>query len=823
MPTIMFLTYFKIARKNIVKAKVLNIINILGLAIGISACLAIWSILRFELSYNNFQPGGDRIYRLVSEMHQNNGDIRYNGSVPLPTLEQVTKEIPGIETIGGFVNYNATVTIPETSGDSKQFPKAPDGQNNDDLILVTPGYFDLFHYQWLVGNPVSALTEPYQVVLSAKQAFKYFGSSDWQSLIGKEIIYDGKLKTRVSGIVKDMEGNTDFSFTDFISFSSIQSSYLENDLQPSNWGWIMSTNQIFVKLEKGVSPAKFAEQLRAFGDRRYQIGPGEIARLQPLSDLHYSEHYEMDYGRHTNLNILYGLLGIAALILIIAAINFINLSLAQSLQRVKEIGIRKVLGSSRAGLVMQFLAETLLMCVLALLVSIAIIKPLFSAFPSFVPSGVSLNILEPGTIVFVVLLLAATTLLAGLYPGWVLSSFQPANALKSKAGIKGGFRDNFRKGLIVFQFAISLVFIISSIIIGDQIHFLLKKDMGFKQDAIITLNTNGSDSLYKKQSFAERISTLSGIDKVSIHDFPPATSGTPTVGCTYAGPVPINIGANFRFADENYLPLYQIQLLAGRNFFPGDTLRAFIINQTCARMLGFQHPEDAIGKVIGMGFPGAPPNNNHPVIGVVADFNAQPLRRSIKPMLIESIPASENGFSVKLRTQGKSVAEFTEAMDKIQKIWKETFPGQAFDYHFYDDTIASFYSKEQKTSQLVYLGMIIAIFLSCIGLFGLAALTAETRRKEIGIRKVMGAGTARLVYLMVKDFQLLVLLSFIIASPIAWLFTNKWLQNYAYRISVSWWIFALACTSTVLISFLTVGYHVFKAAMANPVKMLRSE
>ena len=819
----MIFTDFKIARKNILKSKGLNFINVLGLSIGISACLSIWSILRFELSYNDFHPDSDRIFRLVSEMHQNNGDIRYNGSVPLPTLEQITKEVPGIQTIGGFVNYNATVTIHDPTGDGKEFPKAPGGQNNDELVLVTPGYFELFHYRWMVGNPGSALTDPFRVVLSTKQAFKYFGSRDWQSLIGKEIIYDGKLKTTVAGIVKELGGNTDFSFTDFISFSSIKNSYLNGDMQAFNWGWIMSTNQIFVKLEKDITPAKFAQQLRAFGDRHFQIGTGEIATIQPLSDLHYSENYDMDYGRHANLNILYGLLGIAALILIIAAINFINLSLAQSLQRVKEIGIRKVLGSSRAALVLQFLMETFLMCMLALLVSMVIIRPLLSAFPSFIPKDVSLNILEPGTVVFVVLLLTATTLLAGLYPGWVLSSFQPANALKSKVGIKGGFRDNFRKGLIVFQFTISLVFIISSIIIGDQIHFLLKKDMGFKQDAIVTLETNRSDSLHKKQAFAERLRNLPGVDRVSINDFPPATFGTPTVSCSYAGPVPIDIGANFRFADENYLPLYQIKLVAGRNFFPGDTLRAFIINQTCAKMLGFRHPDDAIGKVITMACPDAPPNNNHPVIGVVADFNAQPLRRKIAPILIESIPSSENAFSVKLSTRGKSVGEFTDAMDKIQKIWKETFPGQAFDYHFYDDTIATFYSKEKKTSQLVYLGMTVAIFLSCIGLFGLAALTAETRRKEIGIRKVMGAGTARLVYLIVKDFQMLVLLSFVVASPIAWLFTNKWLQNYAYRISVSWWIFALACTSTLLISFLTVGYHVLKAAMANPVKTLRTE
>jgi ABC-type antimicrobial peptide transport system permease subunit len=406
--------------------------------------------------------------------------------------------------------------------------------------------------------------------------------------------------------------------------------------------------------------------------------------------------------------------------------------------------------------------------------------------------------------------------LSGFYPGWVLSSFKPATAIKSKTGIRGGLRDNFRRGLVVFQFTVSLIFIITSFIIGNQLHFMLKKDLGFKQDAIITLTTNGKDSLGTKRAFAERLRTLSNVDQVSRNDLPPAIRGAHIISCTYDGTSPIEIGTNVRKADENYIPLYQIKMLAGRNFFPGDTLHAVINNFTCAKMLGFKHPEDAIGQYLRtLGSENPPVPGTFPVVGVVADFNIQPLDQKIGPLVILSSPADENAYSVKLKTLG--------SIDDIEKVWKDLFPHQPFVYHFYDDTIADFYRKEEKTSQIIYLGMAIAVFLSCIGLFALAALTAETRRKEIGIRKVLGATTTRLIYVIVKDFLRLVLLSFVLASPVAWLFANKWLQNYTYRISIGWWVFALACITAIFITMLTVGYHVIRVAIANPTKSLRVE
>jgi hypothetical protein len=815
--------YFKIAWKNIVKSKGLSLINIFGLAIGISASLAIWFILQHELSYDTFHADRDRIYRLVSDFGK--GDHRYSSAVPMPTAAEARRKFTGIETITCFHNYNATVTIPNLTGEPKYFPKLPDAENNDDLVFAAPEYFKLFNYQWVVGNPVAALTEPYKLVLSTKQAQKYFGSSDWEKLIGRQVIYDDSVKTTVAGIVEELKGNTDFTFTDFISYNTIDAGYLRGVMQSFNWTFWDSHAQTFVKLVKGNNPARLEKDLTALAGSHFDgdLGAYKIY-LQPLSDLHYSKKYGMDYGKQANLAILYGLLGIAGVILIIAAINFVNLSLAQSLQRVKEIGIRKILGSSRAGLIFQFLTETFLMSLLALTISMLMIKPLLAAFPSFVPAISLKEMLDTKTILFIISLLAITTFLSGLYPALVLSSFQPANALKSKTGVKGGFSDRFRKGLIVFQFTISLIFIIASIFVGNQIHYMLSKDLGFKQDAIVTLSTNGWDSAGKRKSFADRIANLPGVDLVSMDDVPPAVHGSPTMGCTYHGPTTVNIGVNLRLVDEHFIPLYQMRMKAGRNFFAGDTAHAVIINETCARMLGFVNPEEAVGKFLSTG---SPDLNGYeypvPVIGVVADFNQQPLNRKITPMVMYSIPKNEKAFSIKLITKGKDLGHFSDAMDHIEKAWKEVFPTQPFVYHFYDDAIADFYRKEQKTSQLVYLAMGIGVFISCIGLFALAALSAENRRKEIGIRKVLGANVQAIVAMLSKDFMKPVLIAIIIASPVAGILMNRWLQNYEYRMNTSWWIYILAAAAALFIALITVSSRAIKVAVANPVESLRAE
>jgi putative ABC transport system permease protein len=823
------LTHLRIAAKHILKSKGPTVLNILGLAIGTSACLAIWLLIRFELSYDTNHQDSNRIYRLTSEWRsKTDGHSWFNSSVPMPTADYIQKELTGIETVAGFHVYNATVTIQNNNGENKVFPKATNGHGFDDLIFAQPDYFNLFQYKWIAGNPTASLTQPYQVVITTKQAQKYFGATEnYETLIGRSIIYDDTLKTTLTGIVADPTGNTDLTFTDFISYSTIDITRLRWEFQSFNWGATMSLFQVFVKLEPSTTSERFEKELDTFAKRHFQIEGDKIykAHIQPLKTLHYDDDYGKDYGRQASLPTLYGLLGIAAIILIIAAINFVNLTLAQSLQRVKEIGIRKILGSSRKGLIVQFLTEAFLLSTIAIGISLALVKPILAAFPAFIPPGVQINILNPYTVGFLIGLLVTTTLLAGGYPSWILSSFHPADAIRSRTGIKGGFRDNLRKGLIVFQFSISLAFIIASIVVGNQLRFLLTKNLGFTQDAIITLNTNGKDSLAKRQSFASRVRRLQGVAAITMDDQPPLTRSSMSVPCIYPGTPRVEIGANLRRVDERYLPLYKIKLLAGRNFFPEDTLHTLILNATCARLLGFRDPQAAIGKSLqAFGINATQPTQpRYRVIGVVADFNTAPLTRMISPLMIQSNPQSANAYSIKLKTRGKAIADFTRTMQQMERLWAQTFPHQPFVYHFYDEAIADFYQNQQKTAQVVYLAMGIAVFLSCMGLFALAALTAENRRKEIGIRKVMGATIGTIVFLLSKDFLKPVALAILIASPIAGIALNKWLQTFAYRTTIQWWIYAAAAIGALLIAFLTVSLRTLRAAKANPVESLRIE
>jgi putative ABC transport system permease protein len=814
----MFKNFLKIAGRNLLKHKAFTFINVLGLTMGVCACLGIWLLTRFELSFEQFHPDKERIYRIVSEIRNKGGEVNHWGDVPEPTAAQARIELTGLETIANFHNYNASVSIPDGHGGLKKFPNVSGGLNNNELIFAEPQYFELFKYDWLAGDPTT-LKEPFHVVLSVKGAQKYFGDAPLGKILGRQLIYDDSLPVTVTGIVKDWNKNTDCTFTNFISYPTIKASFVKSDIPQDQWGNFSSSSETFVKLAKGTTASRIEKELIGFSSRHLLFDKDQTYKmlLQPLSDLHFSAEYDKDYGREAHLPTLYGLMGISAFILIIASINFINLSTAQALQRAKEIGIRKVLGSSRSSLIIQFLGETFLLTLLALLISLIVVRPVLFAFPSFIPKELTLRIFDLATIGFIVGVLLLTTLISGFYPAWILSSYLPVRALKMKGNPKGTLRNRFRKGLIVFQFSVSLVFIIASIVIGNQIRFMLNKDMGFTKNAIITFGTNGKEPENKRHLLAESIRSMAGVEKISMDWFTPAFSGAATTTIEYSGPSLIKTDVNFRIGDEQYIPLYGLKMIAGRNYFHSDTLRELVINETCAKILGFVKPQEALGKSLKMW------GKSCSIVGVVSDFNIKPLHEAIGPVVIGPEDDREYGYSVQLQTLGKSVTDFNNTIAAIDKDWRAIFPNEVFEYHFFDDTIAKFYSKEQQTSQVIIIAMFIAIFISCMGLFGLAALSAEQRTKEIGVRKVLGAGIFNIVALMSKEFLTLVLIALLIAVPVAWYFMHRWLRDFAYRIPISGWVFLFAGSAAVFIAFITISFHTIKAANANPVTSLRSE
>jgi putative ABC transport system permease protein len=818
----MFQNYFKTAFRNFARHKVFAMINIVGLTVGITACLLIYLYTSFEMSFDSFHPDKKRIYRLVSDVQISSGEKFSLTEIIRPQLMSgvIRKELTGIETEVVLDYYYAKTTIPDGSKNLKKFERPKYGEAGPDKIIIAePQYFSVFRYEWLAGDQATALSEPFKVVLTESKAQKYFGQVPADQVIGRELIYDDSLHVRVSGIVKDWNKNTDLNFSDFISSSTVQHSFLGIANGNDNW-------QVYVKLTKGVTPAQVESGLAHI--IKVYLHPEDVVekikiRLEPLTDMHFNEGYARDpsFSRKAHLPTLYGLMAIAAFILLIAAINFINLTTAKSLQRSKEIGIRKVLGSSRAGLVLQFLTETFLLTGIAAIVSLLIANPLLETLRTFIPKGVALRLSDPFTWIFLLVIIVFTALIAGFYPAKVLSAYTPALSLKGQTGQLSDQKNYLRKGLIIFQFTFSLVFIIGSIIVGGQIKYLLNKDLGLVKDAIITINTDDQYPEAKKIILAEKIRQLPGIDKLCFD------RETPAVNYLRGGNLKskekgIEIFSEQRDADENYIPLYGLKIIAGRNFKnpANDAVTEFIVNETCARQLGFPRPQDAIGQFVVTEFSGKIPFR---IAGVVADFHSKPLLEPIKPIFIIQSAANSPQLSIKLSTLGGKINNFQATIAAIEKIWKEIYPGEKFEYRFFDDTIAKFYEKEQQTAQIMNLAMGIAIFVSCIGLFGLVSFNAEQRTREIGIRKVLGASVSGIVLLLSKDYLKLVLIAILISSPIAWYFMYHWLQNFAYRINISWWVFAVAAILSLLIAILTISFRAIKAAIANPIKSLRTE
>ena len=816
----MLKNYFKIAFRNVARNKVFALINALGLAIGISACLLIYIVTSFELSYDTFHLDKNRIYRIVTNLQNGASKINPMSTIPDPAAKIIRSSVSGLESVAMFHVYYPKVAIPEGDKIIKRFFPSNEPGVASPIILTDPQYFDIFKYDWLAGNPVTALNEPFRVVISENEAGKYFGNLPMDRVMGKTIIYDDSLRLTVTGIVKDWNKNTDFNFRDFISYSTIQNSFLKDEGNWNNWGGWNSDTQVFAKINGQSSSTQINAQLTKLVAGHMKLQPDEQVKilLQPLSDIHFNGDFKDSYSRQAHLPTLYGLMAIAAFILIIAAINFINLSTAQSVERAKEIGIRKVLGSSRINIVFQFLSEIFLLTFFAGLLSVIVMKPLIYLFRDLLPPGIDLGFYNPITIIFLLLMILVTSLLAGFYPARVLSGYLPVISLKgegSRQVSKGGY---LRKSLIVFQFTVSLVFIIATLIIGNQIRFMLNQDMGFTKDAIINIYAYGNYPKSQVKLVANRLKTTADVQMVSLNDGPPAGSGHGGTSITYNN---IELFTTALGTDENYVPLYDLKLIAGRNIFQSDTIRELVINETCAKGLGFNKPEDAVGKLVNFGFSNGPVEVKRPIVGVVADFHSESLHDPIKPVTIAN--DQSRTIAIRLNSQSKHPKEFQSTINQIAKMWKSGFPIEPFEYKILDDQIAKFYDSYQKTNQIMTTAMVIAIFISCMGLFGLAAFTAVQRRKEIGVRKVLGATVSEIVVLLSKDFLKLVILSLVLASPIAWYFMSKWLNDFAYRINMSFWIFLLAGSMALLIAFITISFQSIRAAIANPVTSLRSE
>ncbi|MBS1503261.1 MAG: FtsX-like permease family protein, partial [Bacteroidetes bacterium] len=622
----------------------------------------------------------------------------------------------------------------------------------------------------------------------------------------------------VTGILQDWNKNSDFDFSEFISFSTINSSFLKKQVQLDNWFNLDHGSQELVKLPAGVGPSQIDKQFPAFIRKHLDPNPHTKlhAQLQPFTGIHFHREYGGE-GNKADMRILYTLAIVALFILFIAAINFINLATAQSIQRTKEIGIRKVLGSGKRTILLQFLTETFMLALLAVAIATASIKPVLNMFAAYIPQGVKFDLTNYSNWIFLAGIAVFTTLLAGLYPAKILTTFQPVSSLKGKPGEKTSNKGYLRKSLIVFQFTMSLIFMIGTIVMSKQINYMQTQELGFKTSNIITLRSLWSDHTGKMKVLAEKIKQLPGVEQVITEAFPPMGFAHMGNGAQLQGSGEKPFEVSVHSGNEEFVPFYHMKIIAGRNLLPSDSVREYLINETAAKAFGFNKPQKAVGRLLLLG------NKAYPIAGVVADFYENSFHQHINPVVIENDPKVQMGIALKLTPAEFQKGDIPLLVNRIAKQWKTVYPEEPFDYSFLGDYISRLYEMDQRMQWTMKIATIITIFISCIGLFGLTMFNTERRTKEISIRKVLGASAGNIVAMLNKEIIMLIAISFLISSPIAWFFTHKMLQNFAYHTNLSAWVFILAGAGALLIALVTISFQTVRSAAANPVKGLRNE
>lgn len=799
---------FLLALRYLKKNQTLGFINALGLSIGISACLVIYLIASFELSFDNFQPDRDRIYRVYTQ-YISKDVIRDYPGIYSDAANTLHDQVSGIEAFTHIHSWWAKVEIKGGVNQHKVF----DTGNN--FVFADSSFFKVFPiYEWLEGSAESSLNDPYKVVLTESRAKIYFGELPLDQIIGKEITYRDSLHFSISGIVADIKENTDFRFTDFISYSTGERLGKDAPFAFVDPLALDNDSRLFIKLKPGTTPEKIVTQFPKHTDEF----PFEL-KLQPLSDLHFDTKlaiFAVTTRTPVKKSTIEILIGLAVALLIIAIINFINIETAQASKRAKEVGVRKVLGSSRWSLIRYFLIESFILTFVSVLLSMGLGLIAFEYFKEFIPQGITLNLLSTNVILFLSLCLIVIPILAGIYPAFILSSYQPAKALKNSTHRNGRTSKSslVRKGLTIFQLFFSQGLIILTIVVGLQIRYMLDKDLGFATKAIITFHVP-TESTEKRLVLRNSLAQIEGVEMVSLQSQPPSgADGNNSLLFIFETEKEIfEDWVNVKYGDANYVDLYGLQLIAGSNFINVDSANGYIINEAYMHKIGVTSHRDIIGRTV----------NEKPIIGVVKNFHTESLHAIIQPTAIVFNSDKLHSIGLKLNLSGDNSEKLTQTLNKIESAWREIYPNDKFEFSFLDTRIRNFYESEQRINKLAGVATCIAILISCLGLFALSTFTALERTKEIGVRKVMGASVIRIVILLSSEFLTLVLIAFIMSAPIAFYISDKWLTEFAFRMDLSIWIFLISGILALTLAFITISFRTIKTAKTDPVKSLRYE
>jgi len=799
----MLRNYFTTALRNLWRDRTTSAISIVGLSVGLGSGILIFLLFSFLFSFDRYHAKAHRTYWVVTDIRHEN--VVPTDAVPRPLGEVLRRDYPFVETAARVeLAFGRTLGVPDgKKGFSRKF------EESRNVCFAEPQFFNVFDVEWAQGDPNAALSAPNAVVLSERYAKKYF---DEVNPIGRILRLDNRTNLTVTGIVKNLPSNTKLHFDVFISYASLPG-VLGNPLLMQRWEG--PSTLCFVALREGAPLERLASVLTGIGKKYLSAEDARHFEFHalPLSELNHNPRY----GGRAPLPILYALILVGLFLIAAACINFINIATARALKRAKEVGVRKAMGSTRWQLVGQFLLETTLVMLAAVALALLLVElnlPRLNQALAMLNADLSVfQLFRPDSLGWFGGLVLGVILLAGLYPALVMARFRPAVALRGHLTARQVGGTSVRRGLVGVQFFITQLFVLVALVMTAQVRHMQEADLGFRKEAILTVPVTTPDPL-KQQTLRERLRQVPGVEAVALGADPPAAFQRGPVPFTFEDRRnPEKFPTTVKVGDDQYVPLFGLNLVAGRNFRSNDsTRREALINQTMLRQLGLRAPAQVLGKRIRLW------DAERTIVGVVADFHLGDWQAGIQPVTLLNQTSENHMAALKL-----APFNLPATLKAVERVWNGQFPDRVFRASFLDDQVREFYLTEQILLGLIQVFSVIAILIGCLGLYGLVAFMAEVKKGEIGVRKVLGAGLNELLWLFGREFGKLAVLGFLVAAPLGWFLMNGWLQRYASHVSLGWWVFAATFALTVAVTLLTVSYESLKAVFTSPAKSLRSE
>jgi putative ABC transport system permease protein len=802
----MFKNYIKTALRNLSREKISTFINIAGLTLGITCSLILFLMVTYLSSFDSFHSKRDRIYRVVQQSDGNQG-VDYQAGVPAVLPDAFRVDFPEVEQVV-FTSYrsDALITIPQRSGEPKKYPEG------SGVVFTEPSFFRIFDRTVIQGSAAKGLDEPNEAIISTGWAKKYFGRED---AIG-EVLRFGNQDFKITAIMDDAPSNTDLPFNLMLSYSTIKKAN-----ETEGWSSTWSDEQCYFLVREGEDISRLEARMPAF--TRKHIGDKDRENtqymFQALAEMHFDDRFDTYSYKTAPKAMLISFAVIALVLVVTACINFINLTTAEAIKRSKEVGIRKSLGSTRWQLVAQFLGETTFITILSVVLSLGLTQSALTVVNPFMELDLSIDfVTNPYLWIYIVSIVIIVSALSGLYPAFVMSGFKPALVLKNQINVKNSSSYLLRRVLVVLQFFISQLLIIVTIVIVYQMDYFQSKDLGFTKEAVLIVPIPVNEdpaitnkAISKMRALRDELAHVPGVEMASLASDPPSSGNVSGTGFVLKGDDK-RYNVQVKQIDGNYLDLYKLELVAGKNIQDLDTANGFLVNEKLARTAGFQNPADMIGRVIRVW------SKEFPVVGVVKDFHTVSLRDPIEATVLFNKASDFETLALKV-----NLRHTADVIRELEAKWQAAYPQHLFEYGFLDERIRQFYNGEKKMSILLSTFTGMAIFIGCLGLFGLATFMANQKTKEIGVRKVLGASVESIVLMFSKEYVKLIVLGFVLSAPVAWLAMNAFLEEFAYRIELGAWIFLLGLGITLVIAIITVSYRSIRAAIVNPVKALRYE